>query len=177
LELIEIESGQLIINDTHFGRFNAKTTFSWNEASNTTANTNDALFTFVFRAQSLVELSSSVSLSHAITRSEAYVGKELSIYHLELNIQEDLSKIELMQNTPNPFAYSTTIGFRIPELARIQFVIHDLSGKEIKVIEGTYEKGLHIIELDRKDIPLTGVYYYSLNTADYAVTKKLIVLE
>ena len=83
---------------------------------------------------------------------------------------------ELYQNTPNPFNAKTTIGFNLPENTDIKLKIRDIDGRLIQLIEGHYEKGMHQITIDRHDLPVSGVLYYTLETEDYVSTRKMILI-
>jgi len=84
---------------------------------------------------------------------------------------------ELHQNRPNPFSNHTIISFWLPETSEAQLKIYDLSGKEVKVIEGMYEAGEHRIEIQRAELPSYGMYFYSLRTGKFFDTKQMILIE
>ena len=93
--------------------------------------------------------------------------------------QHELSRdgFALYQNTPNPFGEQTSISFRLPSASAAQITIYDVTGKVIQVIEGDYARGLNRVEVNKDDLPQTGVLYYQLDTEAYTATKKMVVIE
>ena len=72
------------------------------------------------------------------------------------------NNFELYQNRPNPFKQYTQIGFYLPEASATTLTIMDIAGKVIKTHKGNYEKGEHIIVLNRQDLPATGLVLLSI---------------
>lgn len=93
---------------------------------------------------------------------------------LKLQFNNAEKAFALYQNTPNPFAGKTTIGFNLPEASSASLTISDVSGKVIQFIEGKYEKGYNQVKID--DLEVTGVLYYRLETVDYSAVRKMVVL-
>jgi hypothetical protein len=84
---------------------------------------------------------------------------------------------ELYQNTPNPFATATVIGFYLPEATSATLTISDVQGKTVKVITGEFAKGYNQINLKRSELNLSGVLYYRLDTNANSATKKMILVD
>ncbi|OGJ94136.1 MAG: hypothetical protein A2487_11865 [Candidatus Raymondbacteria bacterium RifOxyC12_full_50_8] len=88
--------------------------------------------------------------------------------------------IELMQNTPNPMSYNTSIRYSIPENLRSRpayFTIYDLQGRIIKK-ERLYSGASHIAwdGLDMSgNMVHSGVYLYRISVNGASIVKKLIV--
>lgn len=82
---------------------------------------------------------------------------------------------EIFQNIPNPFHTATTIGFNLPKTGPATLTVFDVTGKVLNVINGEYAAGYNEIEVT--NLGATGVLYYTLETANHAATKKMIVLE
>jgi hypothetical protein len=88
--------------------------------------------------------------------------------------------VRLSQNVPNPFHSSTTIRYRLDIDAHIKLSLHDLLGREVKVLVNENQlAGEYEVTLSGNFLA-EGCYYYkiegktALNTL-YSVTKKLIV--
>ncbi|MEM9918197.1 MAG: T9SS type A sorting domain-containing protein, partial [Bacteroidota bacterium] len=90
---------------------------------------------------------------------------------------ETSNEFALYQNVPNPFKDETVVGFVLPQAASASITIYDVSGKVLRLIEGEYVKGYNEVSINRSDLSGAGVLYYTLETADYSATKKMIVLE
>lgn len=83
---------------------------------------------------------------------------------------------ELYQNYPNPFNPQTTIRFKNPYRTNIRIVITNLLGQNIATIENNwYDAGTHSVTWDSENVP-TGVYFYSLITRQFTVTKKMVII-
>lgn len=69
---------------------------------------------------------------------------------------------ELMANVPNPFNPSTVIGFRLEAASRVRLSLHDVAGREVRVLlEGVRAAGSHRVEARLEDLP-SGTYLYAL---------------
>jgi hypothetical protein len=82
----------------------------------------------------------------------------------------------LRQNTPNPFADETVIGFYLPSASRAVLTIRDVKGALVYRTEGNYTKGNHQVLLKQEQLRASGVMYYTLETKDFTATKKLVLL-
>ncbi|NOS86775.1 MAG: T9SS type A sorting domain-containing protein [Ignavibacteria bacterium] len=96
-------------------------------------------------------------------------------------------KYSLSQNYPNPFNPVTNIQFEIP-LSRgvsaeggrgvfVKLVVYDLLGREITtLVNETMLPGSYTVEWDASNHP-SGVYFYTLVTNDYTLTRKMVLLK
>jgi hypothetical protein len=83
----------------------------------------------------------------------------------------------LYQNYPNPFNPVTKIKFEVPQTTNTKVVLYDLLGREVKTIfEGEAKAGITELILSAEDLN-SGVYFYSLITAEHISSKKLIFLK
>jgi hypothetical protein len=83
----------------------------------------------------------------------------------------------LEQNYPNPFNPSTKIRFSIAKDGFVSLILYDLLGREaITLFEGNKKSGVYEINFDAKNL-VSGVYIYRLQTADFAGTKKMLLLK
>lgn len=84
---------------------------------------------------------------------------------------------ELDQNYPNPFNPKTFIRFKISEKSDVKINVYDVRGRKIKtLVDGTYNIGSYLIEFNSSDIS-SGVYFYTMETRDIILTKKMVVLK
>jgi hypothetical protein len=89
---------------------------------------------------------------------------------------------ELSQNYPNPFNPSTTIKYRISNLApdfnlRVKLKIFDILGKEVKtLVDENHQPGTYQIQFDGSELS-SGIYYYQLKLGSQVQTKKMILLK
>jgi len=97
--------------------------------------------------------------------------------------EKNLFDFKLLQNYPNPFNSGTEIRFRLSYQAPVQLKIYDMQGKEIiTLINGdTMPPGNHTVQWDGKDRNgfsiASGIYIYTLISAEKRVSKKLIYLK
>ncbi|MCG6912389.1 aryl-sulfate sulfotransferase [bacterium BMS3Abin03] len=86
-------------------------------------------------------------------------------------------KYSLNQNYPNPFNPVTKINFTIPKTGKVKLSVYDILGHKIKtLLNKRMLQGAHSIKFNAKNLP-SGVYIYTLNTNDYTVSKKMILLK
>jgi len=153
-------------------------TASWYKTQS--APSGDALIYLKIKAKQALQLREALQISSAVTPAEAYVkeGSFLEERNLILQYSEPKAPVfKLYQNTPNPFRNTTQIGFELPKATPATFTIYDATGKVVKTIQGNFTAGYHQITLDSGDWQGTGLYYYRLETADAAATRRLIVVE
>ena len=80
---------------------------------------------------------------------------------------------ELKQNYPNPFNPSTKISFSIPTAGMTTLKIYDMAGKEVaQLVNGNMNAGTHEFSFDAKGLS-SGVYFYTLQSGEFAETKKM----
>ena len=124
----------------------------------------------------------------AVQTSFYYDGADLTWYYTTstpmvrlnfdptINIQERTeTNIFLNQNMPNPFTDYTVIPFELDKTMNIDFEVLDITGKVVKSLSlGTMGAGKHQINLS-SDSFRNGIYYYSIKSDSFKVTKKMIV--
>lgn len=129
---------------------------------------------------------SGITAINGISNEDIYVASIdtslsplIGIEPISSNVPESF---ELKQNYPNPFNPSTTIRFSIPPgtNGRNEFTtlkIYDILGREISVpVSETLIPGEYIITWDGSSYP-SGVYFYSLSSGEYNITRKLILVK
>ena len=83
----------------------------------------------------------------------------------------------LNQNYPNPFNAETTIGFALPEDARVTIAIYNVMGQEVAMlVDETMPAGLHTVKWKADDVT-SGVYFYKLQSEDFVSVKKCLLLK
>ncbi|MGE5804931.1 MAG: LamG-like jellyroll fold domain-containing protein, partial [Ignavibacteria bacterium] len=98
----------------------------------------------------------------------------------ELNESENSAiptEYQLQQNYPNPFNPSTKIIFSIPKETELKINIYNMLGEKIMTaIEGKFEPGTYQKEIDASNLP-SGIYVYRLESSEFVVSRKMIVLK
>ncbi len=84
---------------------------------------------------------------------------------------------ELLQNHPNPFSDETVIQFLLPEAMNARVSFYSITGKRIKVIEGSYPAGLSSLKLDPAGwMGQSGIILYRLETDEYTSEMRKMTL-
>ncbi len=85
------------------------------------------------------------------------------------------NKVQLYQNSPNPFTSKANIKYYLPVSTKVRLSIIDINGKEVLVLQNSMQdKGEYSIDLSASNLS-SGMYIYCLQTSDAIITKKLIV--
>jgi thiol-disulfide isomerase/thioredoxin len=87
------------------------------------------------------------------------------------------SKYDLYQNYPNPFNPSTNIKFDIVRNGIVKLEVYDITGRVINtLVNGKLEAGKYEFTMTASSMP-SGVYFYKLETENYSMTKRMILLK
>lgn len=96
---------------------------------------------------------------------------------IESDVDIVVTTYELSQNYPNPFNPSTTIEFAIPQADRVKLTIYDILGRQVAIlVDERMEAGRHAVTFDASKFA-TGVYLYSLETAEKTINKKMMFVK
>ncbi|MDP8207708.1 MAG: T9SS type A sorting domain-containing protein [Candidatus Electryonea clarkiae] len=80
---------------------------------------------------------------------------------------------------PNPFNNSTMIRISIPETGELGITLHDILGRTIGYLSGTYNAGIHTLywngKSDGKDLP-SGLYFIKVTSGITSVSHRLTLL-
>ena len=173
IELVDVEYG--VAKEENFGIFAKEgvITASWNGDANS-----NTFATLVFRATADANLSEVLNLNSRYTAAEAYRNNDqLSVALNFAGAQAEVAGFELKQNTPNPFAGETVIGFSLPVAGEATLTIQDVTGRTLRVVRGQFAQGYNQVTLKASDLNATGVLTYTLEAAEFTATKKMIIVE
>jgi hypothetical protein len=92
------------------------------------------------------------------------------------------ARIELSQNTPNPFNPTTTIRFTLPASQRVGLAIYSVDGRLVRMlVDDVKSRGTHDITWDGRDSagsPVgSGMYFYRLTAGKFSESKKMMLLK
>jgi hypothetical protein len=148
------------------------------DAITASVNGDARAFRVKFRATKAGKLSEMLSLSHRITRAEAYTeAGDRNDVALRFNGSTVVGAgFELFQNTPNPVSGATNIAFNLPEATEATLTISNVEGRVVKMVKGQFAKGLNAIALQRDELE-AGILFYQLDTPTHSAVKKMIVTE
>ncbi len=90
---------------------------------------------------------------------------------------EQPEEARLDQNYPNPFNPSTVIRFQLAKPSKVSLTVFDTMGREVEQLaSSTFGSGNHTINFNAYDLS-SGIYYYSLVTEAYTLTKKMTLIK
>uniref|UniRef100_A0A0P5A005 Dockerin domain-containing protein n=1 Tax=Daphnia magna TaxID=35525 RepID=A0A0P5A005_9CRUS len=171
-----VKGGDLAnINDGNFGVFTNEVTASWNGATKLNAN----VMSITFVANKTAKLSEVMTVGSSLTSA---VANDAQGNEMNVNLKFTTGKVSggefaLHQNTPNPVALETTIGFNLPKDEQARLTVYTVDGKTVlaKQIDG--KAGVNQITINKSELNANGVMYYRLETAEHTATKKMIIIE
>ena len=83
----------------------------------------------------------------------------------------------LFQNYPNPFNAAAEIGYAIPVFGHVTLTVFDAMGRRVTTLaDGVREAGVHHVTFEAGDLP-SGIYFVTMQTSDFAATKKMLLLK
>jgi hypothetical protein len=83
----------------------------------------------------------------------------------------------LNQNYPNPFNPTTSISFALPKAGVVELKVYDILGKEVAtLVNGFNQAGSHTVNFDASGLS-SGIYFYTLKSADFTDTKKMVLVK
>jgi hypothetical protein len=95
-----------------------------------------------------------------------------------INISSEMpSSYSLSQNYPNPFNPITNVKFSILKAGQVKLIVYDIQGREMETLlneslkPGTYES-----TFNGSNYP-SGIYFYKIQTDDFAQTKRMILIK
>lgn len=155
---------------------------SWNDFQPVNFPANAVVFSLVFRARRATALSEVLSMRSDLTPPEAYrFSQQGEMEMLDIGLQfiqrtEQKPNYEQMAVTvsPNPFRETTVIGFSLPEAQEATLNVFDPAGRLLKTLQGSFGAGYQTFNIEGKDLPGTGIYFYRLQTSRYSTTGKLL---
>jgi hypothetical protein len=84
---------------------------------------------------------------------------------------------QLSQNYPNPFNPTTNIHFALPKDGQVTLKIYDALGNEVATyLDAFVRAGSYNAEIDASNWS-SGIYFYTLRTADFFATKKMMLIK
>ena len=93
------------------------------------------------------------------------------------NGEWEIENYSLEQNYPNPFNPSTTIEFSIPQNQQVILSVYNIKGELVdNLFDKKMKKGKHKIMYNATGLN-SGIYFYTLNTEENEITKKMIFIK
>jgi len=94
------------------------------------------------------------------------------------------TRIFLHQNIPNPFHHSTSIRFALTGVRgqgsgiSVKLIVYDLTGRlVVTLVDGLQNPGIYQLLISSNQLPGSGIYFYHLETDDFTITRKMVLLK
>jgi hypothetical protein len=172
MELVESELGFANKSQADIVVKNGQLKISWIEAKGEVVK--DIAY-LTFKAKKETDIAEGIKLG--TFGSEGYTMDLETVDLVMRNDKSDKTKVSLFQNTPNPYAASTSISFFLPESMTTKLSIYDVQGRLVKQVSSNYENGMNYIIVDRDEVGKAGVYYYTLEAGNAIITKKMVIID
>ncbi|MBI5403940.1 MAG: T9SS type A sorting domain-containing protein [Ignavibacteriae bacterium] len=87
------------------------------------------------------------------------------------------AEYKLYNNYPNPFNPNTIIKYQITNSKFSTLKIFDILGREVKTLVKEFQKaGVYEVSFDADGLP-SGIYFYRLQSGDFADVKRMILIK
>ncbi len=120
---------------------------------------------------------------NTLTGKYLYRLKQLDFngsYMYSKGVEVEISQpkeFSLSQNYPNPFNPATTIEYTIPEDGFVMLKVYNALGQEVtRLVNGNAKAGIHHVTFDASNLT-SGVYFYSVQSNNETIVKKMMVLK
>ena len=128
------------------------------------------IFKWIFQKDNVV----SAGLNSAFLDAVIFPVKKTNSIVEEINTVESLI---LNQNYPNPFNPNTTIKFFNKNAGVVKLSVFNIKGELIQdLVNKNMKAGNHSINFNAYNLN-SGVYYYTLQTTEKSITKKMIMIK
>jgi len=106
-----------------------------------------------------------------------YSGTLPIITGVETVSNEVPESFTLNQNYPNPFNPTTTIEFTVHKAGNVRLAVYDMLGRQVESLVDKYlEAGVFRVTFDARMLP-GGTYFYTLQSGEQSLTKKMMLLK
>jgi len=87
------------------------------------------------------------------------------------------SEFRLYQNYPNPFNNTSNLKFEISKPGNVKIIIYDVQGREVQtLVNERLQPGTYETTFDGSMLP-SGVYFYTLITDSFKMTRRLLLIK
>lgn len=93
------------------------------------------------------------------------------------NLAVDVIPVAIEQNTPNPFAYSSTINYNIPRSGHVTIRVYNSIGETARVlVDEVKSAGRSSVDFNAEGLS-NGIYFYSIQAEGITQTKKMMIVK
>ncbi|MGA9406089.1 MAG: right-handed parallel beta-helix repeat-containing protein, partial [Bacteroidota bacterium] len=138
------------------------------------------------KVESQASLSTPMELSAAEEEFKYYVDpKTGKMPNVNFNTDQSSSSSDSvqavsngsLQNYPNPFNPATTISYQIPNSGHVTIKVFDVLGRDVTTLVDEFKpSGRYTVQFDASRLA-SGIYFYSIRSANYNAVKKMLLLK
>jgi hypothetical protein len=116
-------------------------------------------------------------LSHDLLMTRNYNFVDNAASDIRENPEAVPNSFCVRQNYPNPFNSSTVIRYDLPDQATVTIKIYNILGQVIATLaDGIQPAGRHSVIWNADNSP-SGVYFCQIQTGEYLVTRKMMLIK
>ena len=157
---------------------NGYITFSWNSIKTISLTEKIPLFYLKFKVLNNVVIGDNIDINNDITSGLAVIGdNEYPVTFRLAEPENNIDKMIVYQNNPNPFTDETVISFNLPAEEDVEIKISDATGKVLYSKLNKYPAGFNQKRISSSELNAKGVLFYTLKVKDEVITKKMILIE
>ena len=172
-EWVEMKPG--MASREFFGIFPDKQliTASWNGSTSDTV-----LSTLVLKARRKMAVRNGISLNTRFMAPEAYLNNELFRLGLQwVDKKRHILGPDLYPNFPNPFTSQTSIPYQLASDGMVKWTLTDVTGRLVHAAEVWSRAGEYLLEMPQNRFAAPGVYFFTMETADWKKTLRMVKRE
>jgi hypothetical protein len=179
LTIQNVGSDHFYLDEDHIGRpQNNLLTVSCVSNDGTDLNKNQVILYLEILAHVNGKLSELLQLETKEFRPEIYVD-DMQTYDLSIEYRSDVhTKLELLQNVPNPWQNETRINYNVPKSGLAKISIYDLEGRKIYQRSIYAKAGMNSEVITARDLSyIKGILQYQVEFDGEVHTKKMMVIK
>jgi hypothetical protein len=83
----------------------------------------------------------------------------------------------LHNNYPNPFNPTTKLQFELPKNSKVQIIVYDITGKEVKTLVNEFRNaGVHEVQFNAGNLS-SGFYFCKMQAGEFTSVKKMVLIK
>ena len=150
---------------------------SWSNVIPQNLESDQTIYNITFTAKQDGRLSDFLNINSSQIRSEAYIENKdgFDFKSIELNFEDATSISSDVSIFPNPFSEKTTLTFSLEKEQSVSIQIFDINGRLIISQQSTGSVGENQFEILQADLPISGIYFYRINSENRILTGRLVL--
>ena len=114
----------------------------------------------------------------ALDDEHGYIENSMIVANYDLNVginENEFNAASVSQNFPNPFTNTSIVSVNLTQATNLSLEVFNLTGQKVyEVSNGHSNAGTHNLVINAENLS-SGVYFYTVNAGNNAITKKMIV--